>query len=82
MNRCREEKHHENAPADNDACRCRPPEEIQGLSVHRSDTPNLQKREADNVLLQTLHIHNEASVYTSLSRRLEQDTHDYDVISS
>ena len=61
---------------------CRPPEEIKGLSVDQSDTPNLQTREVDNVLLQTLHVHKEASDYTSLNHRLEQDNHVYDVISS
>ena len=58
--------------------------EVQGLSVHQSDTPNLQMRDANGVTLQTLHIHvhEDASDYTSLNQRLEQDTHVYDVISS
>ena len=65
-----------------DTTLCRPPEEIQGLSVHQLDTPNLQTREADNVLLQTLQVHKEASDYTSLNNRLEQDNHVYELISS
>ena len=64
-----------------DTTLCRPPEEIHGLSVHQSDTPN-QTRDANGVTLQTLHVHEEALVYTSLNQRLEQDTHVYEVISS
>ena len=69
-------------PADIDSRLCRPPEEIHGLCVHQSDTLNLHIRKADNVTLQTLHLHEEESGYTALNQRLEQDTHVYDVISS
>ena len=63
---------------------CRPPEEIQGLSVHQSDAPNLHTKDANGVMLQTLHIHvhEDASDYTSVDHSLEQDTHVYEVISS
>ena len=58
--------------------------EVQRLSVHQSDTASLPTRDANDVTLQTtqLHVHEEASNYTSLNQRLEQDTHVYDVISS
>ena len=58
--------------------------ELQGLSVRQSDTPNVHTRDANGVTLQTLHIHvhEEASDYTSLNQRLEQNTHVYEVIWS
>ena len=67
-----------------DTTLCRPPEEIQGLSVHQSDTRNLQTRDKNGVTMQTLriHVHEATSAYTSLNQRLEQDTHFYEVISS
>ena len=82
MNCCRKEANQGNAPADIDASRRRTSVEVQGFSVHQSDTPNLQMRDANGVTLQTLHLHEDASDYTSLNQRLEQDTHVYDVISS
>ena len=69
-------------PADINSRLFQPPEEIQGLSVHQSDAPNHHTRDANCVTLQTLHLHDEASGYTSLNQRLEQDTHVYCVISS
>ena len=82
MNCCRKAANKGNAPADIDASRCRASEEVQGLSVHQSDTPNLQMRDANGVTLQTLHIHvhEDASDYTSLNQRLEQTTQVYEVI--
>ena len=84
MNCCRKEANKENAPADIDASCRRTSVEVQGLSVHQSDTSYLQMRDANGVTLQILHVHvhEDASDYTSLNQRLEQNTHVYEVISS
>ena len=84
MNCCRKEANKGNEPADIEPSRRRASEEVQGLSIHQSDTPNLQTRDTNGVTLQTLHIHvhEAASAYTPLNQRLEHDTHFYEVISS